>query len=251
METVAALAAMRDDLIEALSKNREVERIGGFTYLRHHSDTLVWLNQTIPTGPCTAEDLQTLIQRCEATGREPFFEFSPELSPEVPHLLESAGLKRIKTMPLMVLLKGEWSPRPYSQKARIPGREDLAPGIRAANEAFGHTGEEESGVERLEAAMADGRLLISVGFSGNEVVAMGQAVGTSRIREVAGVGTRPAFQRQGFGGAVIECLLDQFFTVGGEIAWLTPGDDGAESLYSRLGFRQIATQACYSTQPPA
>jgi predicted GNAT family acetyltransferase len=50
------------------------------------------------------------------------------------------------------------------------------------------------------------------------------------------------YRRRGYAGVVIRALLDRFFTAGGEIAWLTPGDAGAERLYTNLGFVPTATQ---------
>ena len=242
---------MRDSLVEALQTSREVEHIGGFVYLRHAADPLVWLNASIPLTDCTEEDVKALLKRYVETERVPFFEFSPDVSPEVPALLEAAGIQCIKRMPVMAIQKAQWIKRPYADRARAPMNQDHEPGMDAASEAFGHSFGCASEVERRVTAIAEGRVLSAVGFSGEQIVASGIAVGTMRVREVAGIGTRPAFQRQGFGAAVIDCLLDQFFSAEGEMAWLTPGDDGAESLYRNRGFETVGNQVVYAAPEPS
>lgn len=102
-------------------------------------------------------------------------------------------------------------------------------------------GDVESKAKSIEA----GRLLSAVGFDGDQIVATGSAIGTRQVREIAGIGTRPAWRRQGYVTAVVDCLLDRHFTLGGELAWLTPGDAEAQSVYAKIGFRTIGVQATY------
>ena len=64
------------------------------------------------------------------------------------------------------------------------------------------------------------------------------------VREVVTIGTIPAFRNQGVATAVTATLLDDCFSTGGEIAWLTASEH-ADTLYKRLGFGQVASQVCY------
>ena len=104
----------------------------------------------------------------------------------VEECLQAAGLACLKEMPVMTLPRSEWVRREYSDKARKPLLEDLIPGIRATDLAFGHPSDPNPPTERMVAGMEDGRLLVAVGFVEDQVVAMGQAIGTPRVRELAG-----------------------------------------------------------------
>jgi len=241
MSHLPLLQTIQDTLVETLSAARDAERIGGFVYLHSPGDSLKWLNQSIPVAPCAPADVRRLIQRYQETQREPWLEFFLDLSPDVPPMLEAEGLVRIQDMPIMVLPRDEWLPARYDHQARIASQPELQPGLEALAEAFGNP-VDSGGVWE---SICSGRALAAVGFSEHQVVAMGQAVGNAEIREVAGIGTRPSFRRRGYASAVIHCLLDQFFSAGGDVAWLTPGDDGAESVYQRCGFRTGARQVCY------
>lgn len=62
------------------------------------------------------------------------------------------------------------------------------------------------------------------------------------VTEVAGVGTLHSHRRQGLGAIATAYATQQAFETGGAtLAWLTPGDDGADRIYRRLGYEPKAT----------
>jgi predicted GNAT family acetyltransferase len=62
------------------------------------------------------------------------------------------------------------------------------------------------------------------------------------VTEVAGVGTFPSHRRRGLGALATAYATQQSFEQGGAtLAWLTPGDDGADRIYRRLGYAPKAT----------
>jgi predicted GNAT family acetyltransferase len=62
------------------------------------------------------------------------------------------------------------------------------------------------------------------------------------VTEVAGVGTVHSHRRRGFGAIATAFATQQAFELGGAtLAWLTPGDDGADRVYRRLGYAPKAT----------
>lgn len=237
------LRAIQQSLVEGLWDARQSERVGGFAYLRHPSDPLLWLNQSVPVGLCTAADVVALVRRYRETDRSPWIEYFADVNPELGTLLEEGGLALQHRMPIMALPPELWREAAFADRARVPRKEDLEPGLRAAGEAFG--GPMPSGVDELAASLGSGRVLAAVGYEGEEIVAMGQAIGGPAVREVCGIATRPAWRRRGYGKAVVDCLLEQFFTAGGELAWLTAGDDGAKAVYEKSGFEEIGTQLTY------
>ncbi len=62
------------------------------------------------------------------------------------------------------------------------------------------------------------------------------------VTEVAGVGTIHTHRRRGLGAIATAYATQQAFELAGAtLAWLTPGDDGADRLYRRLGSAPKAT----------
>lgn len=62
------------------------------------------------------------------------------------------------------------------------------------------------------------------------------------VTEVAGVGTLPDYRRRGLGGiATAVATRAAIEHAGVTLAWLTPGDDGADRVYRRIGYRTVAT----------
>ncbi|MEU4604764.1 GNAT family N-acetyltransferase [Kribbella sp. NPDC023972] len=62
------------------------------------------------------------------------------------------------------------------------------------------------------------------------------------VTEVAGVGTIHSHRRRGLGAIATAYATQQAFDrAGATLAWLTPGDDGADRIYRRLGCAPKAT----------
>lgn len=56
------------------------------------------------------------------------------------------------------------------------------------------------------------------------------------VTEIAGVGVVAAYRRRGIAGALTAAATRDAFAHGAELAFLTPGDDGAARVYARAGF---------------
>nr|WP_239062983.1 GNAT family N-acetyltransferase [Streptomyces sp. SID13031] len=62
------------------------------------------------------------------------------------------------------------------------------------------------------------------------------------VTEIAGVGTLHSHRRLGLGAIATAYATRQAFETGGAtLAWLTPGDDGADRIYRRIGYEPKAT----------
>ena len=61
------------------------------------------------------------------------------------------------------------------------------------------------------------------------------------VTEVAGVGTLHTHRRRGFGALATAYATQQAFSAGADLAWLTPGDEGADRIYRGLGYAPKAT----------
>lgn len=82
-------------------------------------------------------------------------------------------------------------------------------------------------------------------------VGCGMVYGHHPAAELLGVGTVPAARRQGIAAALCTALVDDHFARLPSVPlWLSAGDDGAHTLYEKLGFYRAATQRNFGRQPP-
>lgn len=259
-DPISVLHSIQASLIDGLISGREVVRSGNLLTLFSASDPLVYLNQTVPVGDVSSADLEQLEQACRERGRTPFFEFHEELWPQAAQTLADWGYQCTHRMPVMTMTAAQWTADGGDLalcEARIAKDADVAEMWRVGRAAFEpdtvvtdeELEKEQQRTERTIRQMRVGGALAAVGIADQQVISIGMAVGTPEIREIAGIATLPNFQRKGYATAVIRVLLDAFFSAGGKIAWLTPGDDGAQSLYAKLGFEPKATQVAYQRRP--
>jgi predicted GNAT family acetyltransferase len=62
------------------------------------------------------------------------------------------------------------------------------------------------------------------------------------VTEIVGVATLPGFRRRGIGALVTAHTVRAAATLAGvTLPWLTPGDNGADRVYRRIGFSPAAT----------
>ena len=213
------------------------------------SDPLAWINYAVPIangGPTGIEEMIAVFQQSD---RAPRLEFFIDLWPEVAYGLEAKGFVCEKRMPIMVLPRENWKGFTHSHDVQEISAETFHPLGKVLAEAFGMPASEEELSDPHEDPSFNRLIsrinLATVALVDGQVVGGGYAIGTKEIREIAGIGTATAHRRKGIASAVIAHLLDRFFGTGGEIAWLTPGDDSAQSVYANLGFEPVAEQVCY------
>ena len=56
------------------------------------------------------------------------------------------------------------------------------------------------------------------------------------VSEIVGVGVLAQHRRRGIAGALTAAATEQAFAAGADLAFLTPGDEGAARVYARAGF---------------
>jgi ribosomal protein S18 acetylase RimI-like enzyme len=214
-------------------------------------DPLIWINYAVPIAQPTKEDLEEMIAVFRSANRTPRLEFFLDLWPNAAKALEQNGFVCEKRMPIMVLNKDDWKGLEHRHDIQPVQSHNFHEFNRVLGEAFGMP--EKDGSEQDPDPKEDptfqriktGETLAVAALHDGKIVGGGLGVGTNEIREIAGIATKSAHRKQGIASAVIATLLDQFFQNGGEIAWLTPGDDSAKSVYEKLGFKTIAEQVVY------
>jgi predicted GNAT family acetyltransferase len=248
MTSVEVLSLLQEHAIRGMRVSRTCIEVGGFVAAFHDTEEMVYMNPAFPVQTDGGRDVESLLAAYAERGRKPWLEFAVELWPEVVAELEASGLQCVHRMPVMVLARSEWEPR--DSAAREPRADEVREFMEAGLASFGVTESvKESQVERTRKSFDSGRVLASLVEKDERIVSVGQAVGTAEVREVAGLGTLEAYRRQGYCTAVIQDLLARHFGGGGEVAWLTPGDEGARRVYEKSGFRPVGTQVTYALEP--
>jgi predicted GNAT family acetyltransferase len=83
---------------------------------------------------------------------------------------------------------------------------------------------------------------VLVRLDGVPVATAGWTAVADGVTEIAGVGTLHSHRRRGLGAIATAFATQQAFELAGAtLAWLTPGDDGADRVYRRLGYTPKAT----------
>lgn len=214
--------------------------------LLHPTEPLIWLNWAAPLREITRQDTQDLTEHFQINSRVPRFEFFKNLWPHCLQVLVESGYVVEKEMPIMVLLKRDFKSVKTAHLARAPNDDEFRAMECVQSRAFGMPEPADDAQSWAEVGIRTGRTLAAVAVVNEQVAGAGYAVGTSEIKEIAGIATDQPFRRQGVATAIISNLLERFFAANGEIAWFTPGDDGAELVYAKLGFKTMGTQVCIS-----
>jgi GNAT superfamily N-acetyltransferase len=96
-------------------------------------------------------------------------------------------------------------------------------------------------VDALRRDIAAGAAAACLAWRGGEAVGAGSVQIARGVCELVGIGTLPKHRRRGAATAVSAWLVRGHFAAGGELAWLTAGDEAAEAVYQRIGFRRLGS----------
>ncbi|MET9883559.1 GNAT family N-acetyltransferase [Streptomyces sp. NPDC006430] len=204
-------------------------------------------------------DVQRVLARQRELDVPQSFEWVAETSPWLQATVEAAGL-HVHTHPLMVLEPSAVRP-PLHPDVRLLGADDplLRAAVAVAGLAFATPGTAtgEAGPAELATAIADpltearraqvserlasGRTALAAAVCEGVVLASGQYNPVGDTAEVVGVGTLPAARRQGLGLGVTSALVADALSRGTSTVFLSADDDDVARIYSRLGFRRVAT----------
>lgn len=253
----ALLQACERNAIQAAAQNRDVIDVGHFQALLNPSDDLIWLNYAVPVAPiddpqAIADDLKQLRRVFDRYRRKLRFEFSATLWPELPPLLEQAGLTLHARHPLMICTPGTLQPFAASGvtvrllDATTPD-DLLARALTIRDEGFGHTPAPPSAalVASFRALIQAGRDLHALAFYHDSPAAVGSMTPIEGIAELTGVATRPALRRHGAAAALSAALTAEHFRLGGTLAWLSASDAIAQAVYTKVGYRLVDERLTY------
>lgn len=212
---------------------------GRFVLYRNRSSDHPYLNYAVPqpgAGDWTGiDELRTAFAQ---HGLQPRLEFVGECAPGLEAALAAAGFALQGHYPVMTLEIHELREVPAPDGVvihRAIGPADARALLQTAAEAFGDDPPTDA-----EIAAYGGRGLLAraegvpAGAASRSDVAEG-------VAELGGIGVRERFRRRGIAAALTAEAAAGAFAAGAELCFLTPGDDGAERVYERAGFRRAGT----------
>jgi ribosomal protein S18 acetylase RimI-like enzyme len=243
------LTALQAFLRASAARGRRVLRVAPFTVTIHPHDPLKFLNYAIPDDGARpdAAAIAALRERFRAHARLPRLEWIEEAAPDVAAALAAAGMAEELRTPLMACTADELASAAAAVDGLLVaavGDGDLRDLARLQRAAFG--------VEPLPAdeAPADprrnggGAVLARVGAE--PVAAAGWTAVVDGCSEVAGVATVERWRRRGLAGVVTAAAARAAFAAGARRCVLSPGDERAQRVYARAGFRRVATMLHWS-----
>lgn len=231
-------------------KRRDVERIGPFTATFDPRSDNAYLSYAFPDADAvpTAEDVEALVGAYRRRKRVPRLEFFPSVAPAVAAALSRAGFAVEAELAVMTCGAAEAAalPAPDGIAIETPVTDDDLRGMRLAqHRAFGVQDPEvgDAELEHQRASLREGALAVLARDTATGAVVGGgvATVPAGGVTEIAGIGVLDRHRRRGIAGAITSALTAAAIAAGVELAWLTPGDDGAHRVYARAGFQDKST----------
>ena len=184
--------------------------------------------------------LATIRQAFAAEDRWLSAELVEEANPGLAEALAANGMTLVSRLPLLVVEPGDLLvpdlPSGVTVKV-VASDEDQKIANAVAAEAY----EMDGAGFAFKPDSADGGAVLLYVDDVPAATAAWTAVADG-VSEVAGVGTVHTHRRRGLGGiATAYATLKAYELGGATLTWLTPGDDGADRVYRRLGYEPKAT----------
>lgn len=215
------------------------------------------------SGTVSAADVTRVRVRQRELGIPESFEWIAETTPALRDAVEESGLV-VHEHPLMVLDPD--APTPIADgfggvPVRIVGPDDpvLPSALAVPHLAFAEPGTRigmagaaelaeavraragNGSVERVVARIRAGLTAVAAAVEDGTALCAGQHQPVGAVSEIVGVGTLPTARRRGLALAVTAALVADARSQGVETVFLSASDDDVARIYSRLGFRRIAT----------
>ncbi|WBQ05091.1 GNAT family N-acetyltransferase [Kribbella sp. CA-293567] len=243
MEIAARIASAQ---LQGLARARRQIVAGPLVGMLHDED--VWfLSVAVAAEPGTPFDpeevswaLETIRKAFAAEGRWLHAELIEEASPGLAEALAANGMTIVSRPPLLVVepadLRLPELPDGITASV-INSPEEQAEADAVAADAY----ETDDAANPFQPDPANGAGVL-IRQNGAPVATAAWTAIADGVTEVAGVGTLHSHRRQGLGALATAYATQQAFKTGGAtLAWLTPGDDGADRIYRRIGYTPQAT----------
>jgi predicted GNAT family acetyltransferase len=231
--------------LAGLAASRRQIVAGPLTGLLHDHDTW-YLSGMVATEPgepfdqdAVPEALAIIRRAFAAEGRWLSAELIDEASPGLADVLEANGMTITARPPLLVVEPaGLLEPDRADVVATVVSSdEEQAEANAVSVEAY----ESQDAAVGFEPDPVNGGCIL-LRVDGVPVASASWGAVSDGVTEIAGVSTIHSHRRRGLGAIATAYATRQAFELAGvTLAWLTPGDDGSERIYRRLGYAPKAT----------
>jgi ribosomal protein S18 acetylase RimI-like enzyme len=218
---------------------REEVAAGDFVLYRSRSSDHPYLNYAVPVAePAGWRGVDELAAAFAAHGLRPRLEFLSECAPGLEDALADEGFEVEARIPVMICPADAWRrvPAPAGVLiARVLEAPDAWPLLKVTRLAFG-----EAPPTAADVAAYGGHGLLARAHG----VPAGAAYRTPvvlGVSELGGIGVLERYRRRGIAAALTAAAAADAVAAGAEVVFLTPGNDGAQRVYARAGFRPAAT----------
>lgn len=184
--------------------------------------------------------LETIRKAFAAEGRWLSVELIEEANPGLAEVLAANGMTIVSRPPLLVVEPADLNV--IDLPAGITAAVVTSPEEQAlADEVAADAYEAEGMASPFKPDPTDGAAVL-IRQAGVPVATAAWTAVADGVTEVVGVGTLHSHRRQGLGAIATAYATQQSFDLGGAtLAWLTPGDEGADRIYRRIGYAPKAT----------
>jgi ribosomal protein S18 acetylase RimI-like enzyme len=224
-----------------------------FTAFFNPRDPLRYLNYAIPDAPVDGDlstPLEALRNVFRARERLPRFEYVEGFAPGLAGSLEAAGFEVELRAPLMICPAGELAEPPaVPGLAVVAATDDPRATITVGSRAFGAGDEREASDDDVTGWLSRSGIRgpSLLGLLDGEPVAIASATPPlDGLSEVTGIGVLVQARSRGIGAAMTAAAARAAASQGAEILFLSPGSEGAQSVYTRVGFHPAETSLYYA-----
>lgn len=211
-----------------VAAEREAVDAGAFTLYLHPTEKQhPFLNYAIPNEGAEPDDGAALVAAARERGLVPRVE---AVEPCAPWVRDLPGFELELEPPLMTCAEPVDRSSPAKLVLVEQGSPLVGPMLEALYEAF-----EEPPPTPERVATWNGRSVAAV-IDGAVVGGASWTAVIDDMTEVAGIGVREAWRRQGIAGALTAEATRRGLAAGASLAVLSPGNDGAKRVYERAGF---------------
>jgi len=243
------VAALQAFLRTSAGRGRQVLRVAPFTVTIHPDDPLKFVNYAIPDDGARPDGaaIAALRDAFRARDRVPRLEWIDEAAPDVADALAAAGMAEELRTPLMACTPDDLVSADAAVDGlvvAVVGDGDLRDLARVQGAAFGV--EPPAADEPPADPRRTGGGAVLARVASEPVAAAGWTAVVDRCSEVAGVATAERWRRRRLAGVVTAAAARAEFAAGARRCVLSPGDERAQRVYARAGFRTAATMLHWS-----
>jgi ribosomal protein S18 acetylase RimI-like enzyme len=252
------LVRIEESHLKLAAKNREVIAVSSFLALIDPVYELTWLNYAVPVEPLgtsaavieVIEELREVFRESDRTLR---FEFTKSLCPELPAILEQAGLNLESHHPMLICTPDQFQPS-YASNVDVKFVDvDNFSGLETFftlrhRGFYGDLETEETSltdIAELRQQIQLGQQRVALAYFDGIPAGVGVTMPMSGVGELSSIATLPEFRRRGVAKTLCSFLIKDHFESGGDLVWLAAGNAIAKATYESIGFRVVASRIHY------